>query len=259
MAEDLLEGTLQYRDDEFADPNYKALAPSAIAGLLLGIASPLAFLHPLLLVVPAIAVGLCAVGLHRTSDPTTGRSGRRAAQFGLALALILGGGAAIHYVSHQYLARQEAEVVARQWFQYLAEGHPEKAHQLTLDARNRYPLDSPLWDAYRVSPELQSSLREFTGEYGPRALLWLGKDALVRPYAVEKQASSRQADSIDQVYAVTYEEDGRKKSFFISLTLLRTTDPVSGISSWSVNSSKCPHLPEAWPDPALQKAARKRR
>lgn len=232
--------------EERVDPDYRAISPLALLGLVLGLASAAAFLHPLLFVLPVAAILACAVALRHASDPSSGVSGRGVALFGLALALVLGGGGVTRYVSHQAVIQRQSREMARQWFASLAEGQPQSAHQLMVEPEKRTAAGAKLWQQYRDDGVLQSALRNFVESPPAKALLWLGRDAQVRNYDIEFQIESSSKDQIREVYAVTFEDQGKKKTFFVRLTLVRSTNHETGITGWRIADVAGPILPEAY-------------
>ena len=72
------------------EEGYCAVSLPAMAGLLLGLASGLAFLHPMLWLVPLLAIGVCLFALRQIDRYVPNLTGRAAARIGLSLAVIFG-------------------------------------------------------------------------------------------------------------------------------------------------------------------------
>ncbi len=121
---------LQTSPQSTDDSRYSQVSPAAVIALLLGLASPLAFIGPLFFLFPAaaIGVGLVALGKIRTSDGAlTGQSLARAAMaLGvacLAAALVRGS------VRDALMQRQAVDVTGR-WLSLLADGQIKDAAEL---------------------------------------------------------------------------------------------------------------------------------
>ena len=78
-----------------------------------------------------------------------------------------------------------------------------------------------------------------------RTLLALGPKAQVGFYRTVGQSHNNDRDEVDQLYAVTYEEDGERKSFFVSVHLQRTK-LSDGAASWRIISTQGGVRPEGW-------------
>jgi hypothetical protein len=246
MSRELLEDVSDGDDSPLNE--YRPVSRVAVVALALGLASAVAFLHPVLFIVPVVAVVTSLLALRQTSDPGNGLVGRGLGQVGLAMAIVLGGSGATFYFARLYFVAREAHAVSDQWFELLARGKPHMAHQLTVEPARRLPLNNRLWDFYRNNESLQASLRTFVEEPATRALLWLGPDATVRLLRTESLSSKRRNQTVTQIYSVTFPDDDKKgrKSFFVRVTLKRETDRDSGITGWRVISTSGPIRPAGW-------------
>ena len=123
----------------------------------------------------------------------------------------------------------------RAWFDYIKEEQPQKAHQLTLPPHNRRPFNEALWSYYRNNPRPREALKNSVANPAVRALLALGPRARVQFYDTAGQSRGDQGDSVEQLYAVTYDEDGERKSFFIALRMSRAKED-DGKAGWRIVS-----------------------
>jgi len=220
---------------------YRAVSLKCVLGLALGVASPLAFLGPVLWLVPVLGIALAASGLRDVRRADRQLVGRTAGLVGLGLALLCGTAAASHETSRQWWIRAEAKEVASAWFDFLAADQPQLAHQLTVTPAARQPLDAAaLWDYYRRDSAAAEELEQFVAVPLVRTLLALGDRALVRFWSTEKQtrygrsSTYRSLDQIIQVYAVTYAGPEERTTFFCRLILERVTDATSGRTGWQI-------------------------
>ena len=78
-----------------------------------------------------------------------------------------------------------------------------------------------------------------------RTLLALGPKAQVRFYRTADQTHENDNDRVAQCYAVTYEEQGEKKSFFVVVEMVRRK-LSSGQAGWHVVDAQGGVRPEGW-------------
>ncbi len=221
---------------------YRALSGLAVAGLICGLLSPLWLIDPMAWVLPVPLLGLLlsVLALRRIRLSAPVLVGRRAAQVGLLLCLLSGTAAPSHWLCYRWAVRREARRFAQQWFDLLAHGQPGKAYQLTQHPTFRQPLDArTLEKLYAQRSPAREELDNYCNQGLISALLALGQRAQVRYYQTEGVAGSGQRDTVIQTYAVTYRdpETGEKKSFFVSLELLRHRFD-SGQAEWQLSQAR---------------------
>lgn len=219
------------RDADFAD--YRPFVWQAIASLLFGIASPAAFLHYGFLFVPALGVLFGVWALRRIGKDATGLSGRKTAWLGLSISLIFLVAAPADTVAYHRVLVKEARQFSKLWIQFLTRGEPQNAFQLTVVPQARQPLDGKLWNHYRGNLQQRADLETYTKQPAVRALLALGSKVQVRFYQTASVAQENDADYVVLWYAVTYEEEGEKRSFFVSVPMQRLR-LASGGADWRI-------------------------
>jgi hypothetical protein len=213
------------------DEQYQALSIPAVAALLLGIASPLAFLHPLLWTAPLLALGVSLYALYQIRRYAPGLTGRRAAQLGLALAVVCGTGAAVHAGIERVLTPREADRVARLWFGYVRSGDLYKAHQMTLDSRTRLPFREDLATTYAEIPKLKEQFDEFAATNLVRELRQLPPDARVTLKEIERHDAAGNHDRLQLLYTVAVPGG---ESFQVSVILHRFNSRLRGGVTWQI-------------------------
>jgi len=217
---------------------YRTLSGMAVTGLVFGVLSVLGALTPWLWFLAWIGVVLSALGLRRIAQRAPALTGRWAAVAGLVLSVFLASAAPAEWYTYREMLRGQARQFAGQWFQCLRGDEPQKAYQLTRHPAYRKPLDGRLWSYYGEGTELRDELQNYVARPEVRALLALGKKAQVRYYDTQRQWRENQSDMAYQVYAVTYEERGRKKTFFMGLVLARHELVNTRKAEWQVSSSE---------------------
>lgn len=222
-------------------PEYRALSGLAVVGFLLALSSALSFVYLGLVFLGAAAALCCVIALIRISASPTELSGRRLAIAGLVLAVFWTASGLAREVTRQRLLDVHSRKFAIHWFDYLKKGEPQKAFELKSAGSTRRPLDDTLWDHFLSSRTEYEAIEEFVSKPEVRALLVLGDRAQVRHYAFDGAGSV----DVAQIYAVTYEDHGTKKSFLVRLTLKRSRFPSHNVSAWQIGSTYAPWTPDA--------------
>lgn len=213
---------------------YRSVSRLAVFGLLLGIASPLAWLGPYAWLIPAAALIVSVVSLIRILRPELGLTGRKAAVAGICLALICGIGGPTRYFGYRYLVQREGLQFTMQWFEHLRNGDIKNAHQMALPTTQRRAVDDNLLQYYRDHPDLASQLKEYANFQIVRTLLELGDRAEVRLYRRFGVSNYGFTEEMLDEYAVTYEDNGVKKSFFLYVLSERHYNAFRGRGQWRI-------------------------
>ena len=216
---------------------YRAISSSAMAALVLGLLAPLAVLDPLLWSLPALGLFCSLFALRRIARNAPALLGRKAALAGLALSVFFLAAVPADWFVYRRLVRAEARGFATAWFELLAGQQPHKANQLTVHPEFRQPLDEKLWAFYGEGPRWRTKLEEYVAEPLVRTLLALGQKAQVRYYKTGDQRHDAEKDHLAQFYAVTYDDSGEKKTFFVGVELQRHK-LESGQANWQVLAVK---------------------
>jgi hypothetical protein len=117
-------------NEDLSPDDYQSLSPLAALALVLGLASPAALIAPILLIVPAAAIGagLLALAKIRNSDGVL--SGAAFARWGIALGLACAAAALVRGPVRDALLRRQMASAASQWFTLLAGQQIEESLQL---------------------------------------------------------------------------------------------------------------------------------
>jgi len=243
---------------EWDDSAYRSLSLTAVLGLLFGAAAAAGLWHPVFVLAAAVGVLLSAVALRRIATATPPPVGRAAALAGLALSLVFGVATATAVTYRGVVLENEAQQIARDYFDHLVRGEYAEAHQLSLAETKRARAGDDIWTFYRNDEKAQESLRQFVNESTVRSLTRLGDRARVRHYQTETRETGKGRDTINQVYAVTYDDDGEVRTFFISVKLIHSQDDITRRYGWVVSNPMAGVLPKSWimEPPAGERAAR---
>ena len=219
--------------DDLGLDQYRAIAPSAVAALVLGLASPLALIHPLLWIIPPLAAGLAAWALVQIAI-NRGLTGRSAALIGLMLALVFGSAAPARVLSRRWMLYHQARPVAAKWLELVRQGELEHAHQWTLSFRRRLSPGSPLKTFYANNANSQEELEKFFSSPPLQHFIETAPQARVQFAGNANQTSDDTADYIAQHFSVTCDENGRQSNYRIRTMVQRSLDRRTGRPTWQV-------------------------
>jgi hypothetical protein len=208
---------------------YRAVSGLAVAGLLAGLASPVALMGLLGWIVPAGGVLLNVLALARIARAGPALIGRKAALAGLVLSLLFAAAAVSRWYVGNRLLHNEAMRFAAVWFDALRQGNPQKAFQLTLDPQHRWPPGEDPRNFDRGNPRRHEQLQRYVLQPPVRALLALGPKAQVRFCEAADQGQQDGHPWVQLTYAVTCDDPGGT-SFFLTLTLDRFV--AAGRTDW---------------------------
>jgi hypothetical protein len=231
------------QDSEMAE--YRPLAGQAVIALIFALLSPLALCDVSLWFIPGLGIFFSWWALRRIKIFSPAITGHKMALAGLLLSLLFLAIAPSNWLAYRLMVRNEARQFAAIWLRYVNQNEPQKAFQLMLAPSSRVPIDDNLSEAYRSDPHLLESFEKFTTRKDVQTLLALGPKAQIRYYDVASQVSEGFKDFVNLLYAVTYEENNEKKSFFLVIETTRTKPP-GGNAFWRISQLGAPARPEGW-------------
>ncbi len=208
-------------DDRTVD-EYRAVSGWAVAALILGLLGPLALVDIWLSLIPLAGIVVAVVALVRIAVLTPALTGRKTALAGLFLSTLCISAAGADYVVYWQSVHREAQRFAKVWFAFLAEGRPEKAHQLTLAPQVRQPLNETLAEFYRENEDWQEDLERYIRQPVVARLLALGSRARARYHATEASGRGARLVVARQLFTVIYDDAKQDaRSFWVRLTVER--------------------------------------
>lgn len=230
-------GTRGFEDSEGVE--YQAVSGLAVVGLLVGLASAAALIWPWLWLVALLGIVLNVLALKRIADLAPSLTGGKLALAGLLVSVFFAAMVPTNGLSYDWSIRRQARQVATLWFDALLNDQPVKAYQLSLDPRYRRPLDELARKVRQSGSTPRDELRQYVDRPEIRCLLALNDKAQVRHYATEDQfRDAKNQEFVVDVYAVTFNDQSQKKTFFIRLTLERFDLPSGLGSDWQVASTQ---------------------
>jgi hypothetical protein len=165
-----------FHADEVEETNeYRSLSVLAIMSFIAGLASPLAFGHPLLMVVPLAGVVISLLALRQIAANEGVMAGRWAALAGLVLCVVF----AVAPFTREYVLRtvrtKQATEFARSWINLVLNGNTESAFRLTTDSTRPARQPEPGGATPKATP-----YETFTALPIVKALVAAGADADIR-------------------------------------------------------------------------------
>ncbi len=226
--------TMQTRSsiDPSGEIAYRAISVPAVAGLLLGLASGLAFLNPLLWLVPVVAAAASLYALWQVARYAPGLTGRGAATLGLGLALFFGTGAIVHAGIERLLIDREARRAGLLWMSAVRSGDLYNAHQMTQDPRARLPLHEDLAQSYSERPQLKAQFESFLDEEVVKAIRQLPADAKIEVREFGASTGNRLRQRMPIVFRVTYPPGVKPRIMMVHLVMHRVRDASTGDVAW---------------------------
>ncbi|NQT16432.1 MAG: hypothetical protein HQ582_26980, partial [Planctomycetes bacterium] len=176
---------------------YRAVSGSALAGLIVSLASPVALAHPFMWPVPVVGIVICVLALRHIAREAPALIGRKAALAGVAVAVLFAAAAISQWYTYGRLLDKEAQRFAAQWFDLLRQDQREKSFELTRHPRGRSPLDENLPSHYLPGSDERDELNNYLQKPGVQALVALGDKARFRHYRTERRSHSRGGDLIN--------------------------------------------------------------
>jgi len=121
-----------YDADEWGQ--YRSLSTLAVVAFVLGLCSLLAFVSPLMLVVPLAAVATALLALKGIAASEGGLSGAKLARLGLALAILFTVASFARVKIRDVLLQRQADRAGRQWLSLAAQSRSEDMLELMTKA-----------------------------------------------------------------------------------------------------------------------------
>jgi hypothetical protein len=194
-----LDAPAEYQDLDSADTAYHSVSALAIVSLVIGLLSPLAFVHPLLWALPIAGIALAWAAIARIDRSEGALIGRRAAIVGLAVSLFCGLGAVTQATSRRLWLAYRAERVAERFLELLREGKKYEAHQLWTRPQYRFLPGGDYKALYADNSAADEDYKQFLKREVISDLLALGQRA-----EIEHQRTRLASTGPDVDYVMVY-------------------------------------------------------
>ncbi len=242
---------LAYARSEVDEQVSKRLSPLAVASVVVGVLSPLAFVNVACVAFSAVAAlfAIAAfVGIDRSGGEITGR---KLASLGLALAVITAVGAPVRRAVYRMEFERQAADFCEVWFDAAKNG----------DACQIRQMSNPYWKRATImshQDEVDYFYRDMGNDEEPHYMThnFLANPTLLTLYALGDRARhsfyattgtllTGNTESASRVYAVTCEPDpsdpnSKKQTFFIRLVCSRVhaeTEEGEKLVGWTMETA----------------------
>ncbi len=230
---------------------YRTLSGWAVGALIFGLLSALALLHLGFLVLALMGVLSGAIALGQIARNAPEVIGRPLAVTGLLLSVFLASAAVAQDATLDFCLRREARQFGSMWLDLLQQQKPHLALVLTRPPSVRPRMDESVWAEILSDENAYKALQGFVDDRGIHTLLALGEGAQIRYFDTERQTKDR----IWQLFAVSYDDAGTKKSFFVRLVLKRLANESTHRANWVVDSREFGVRPRALRDQSVGRVA----
>ncbi len=228
----MLDTDLRHPDEE-ALTAYRPVSAWAIIAFLTGLASPVAFLDPLALLVPAVGIAVATWALHRLAQCDSRPTGRRWAMAGLVLCLFFAAAAPVRFVARRHALHERALAFCEQWIAAIKENRPWLAFELTRPAAARPALDTPL-DELSKSEGFRAGYQRFLDSSVVKMLL-ADRDGFTARYLREPLYDPRyDRDFLGELYEIRLSPGNNPARVEIWFGLERTTSDTDGREQWKM-------------------------
>jgi hypothetical protein len=227
------EGYGGYDGDTGVESSYRRVTPWALAAFVAGLLSVLAFIGPLMWIVPAAAIAFGVLALRAIQNQPDIITGRKTALAGMALATILLSSVIAHSFAHNQLVTANGQRYGVQWMKLLSSKRFAEAYQLRQSHQNRPSEGTNLIDLYMSGP-IKEFYESFTREDVPKRLSALGDDAVIT--FLSSTYITRESMTMD-IVGLRYRVDaksGGSKPFVVELELAREFFPSTSEGRWHV-------------------------
>jgi hypothetical protein len=235
-----------FHNNDFEEAtNYRTLSVLAIIGLLFGLASPLCFGAPLLMIIPIAGIIISILALRQIATSEGTFAGAWAAVIGLVLCV----GCAVAPFTRNFVLQtmrtQQADAFAREWLSEIVAGKTERAFKLSTDSLRRPPPTEPGDKTPPIDP-----YTTFLGQPMVKTLTAVGADAEIR---AEDASGSYDSPSFQRVYVrkryrITPKAgDAGAQPLVIDVTVERAKLPGEDASRWMMFALEDPNKPKPQP------------
>jgi hypothetical protein len=194
--------------------DYRPVCGTAIAGMLLGLASFAGFFGEALWSLGFLAMLVSLWALYRIGSTTPPLMGKTPALIGLGLSLVFTAGAMTRHFALEWITQSESRQVMEMWIGALAEGDLPLAHQLSKDALARDTRLDELDKVYAANHVLNDEKDLYARSEHIAKFVQAAPSGGVRLEGVEGMIAE---DAFDQVaWRVSVQGEGGEQRFIVA-------------------------------------------
>ena len=223
-----------------------SMNPWAIVSLLLGIASVVAVVSPLLWVLPIVTILTGLMALRSIAASEQAVRGRGMVVFALTLACFLGGLAPVRHVSRQRALFTQAGKQVEAWVDLFRQGKYMEAHQLQLGFQERATAEASLVEFYKDTRKRILYDQFMTTSPTSELVRW-NERILMRHVGDLHIYATSNDDVITQRFDFGVEKDGTTHWMQTEITTMRRSFREANESRWELRDCKVVSLPANLP------------
>jgi len=235
MSASAIPSSEQLRPDEQPLAQYAAISRPAVAGLALGLASPLVLVSPLLVVVPLAGIAVAAFALRQISTSAGQLKGQWPATIGLCLAAMFLGWGTTRQVSRQVTLADQAQQFTDSWLALVKAGRLHEADQLRRSVGERLNDPDELARFYQENLEANESMRSFFAGETMQEFQALGTGVRYRFVSIFSQANNGIGDEVVLVYEFSGADGESPRKMWISV--IRPEGRPARTATWLVRQA----------------------
>ena len=221
-------------------PEYRSLCGLSVVALLLGLASPLALLGPVLEIVPLAGVAVALMALAKIAASGDGLTGAAFARCGLVLAIVFGVALPVRALVRNELLIRQVDPIARDWMAQLAEDRFDVAtDRLTAAAKARLqpPSDTPPTPD-TPPPSLSETIAALQSDRLTQALSDLAEQGelnFVHYGTAITQGRNEYGVRMEYLVSHTDQADADSGALIVDIELLRSQRARAPDVGWQIN------------------------
>jgi hypothetical protein len=155
---------------------YRSLSILAVVSLLFGLLAVASLAHPAAWIIPGIAILCSSIALVRIASRPDQLTGRSIALAGLTLGIFFLACAPARYFGDRWILERQARSFVESWLADVQGGRLNRAHQATLEVRERQPRGTELDEFYAQDEQARNERDAFFNKEVPMQLTQLGQD-----------------------------------------------------------------------------------
>lgn len=224
---------------------YHPVATAAIVGCAMGVLSPLAFVHPLLWALPVAAALVCLLALWQIARRTPELIGRRAALFGLSLALLIGAAAPARYFVIGARSHAEAKQLISLWLEAVRRRDLQQAADFMRDV-SVHKLAGEADKVITPDDDFRRPRGPLAASIAARAVMSLGESAKFRFVSGDDLIISSTRERTTTLWEVSGEYDGKPTHFQLRISADHILKDPRRVLEWRVTTVYFVDSPPEW-------------
>jgi hypothetical protein len=224
------------------ETQYRSVSGLAIIALVLGIASALSLVTPLLLIIPIATLFVAAMALRQIARQPDITSGRGLALAGVFLAIFFLAYLPTRFYLRSQVLAEPAKQVGEAFLTLVKEGKTYEAHQLSLQKFLARDPNRPLAQYYAEDEDASGSYQRFLDSPAMQKLQSLQGKYTYRYVGIEP-GIDRTGKDVLTVQFVVEPTESTKRPFPFWISVMRSVDERTGAATWQMGDVRLTATP----------------